>query len=67
MDETVICYENIYDTTKIGNSTVSVKNFNKDKIRITILLCILSDVTKLPLLLIFREETNKNKGKKTTN
>lgn len=40
MDETAICYENIYTTTvtKIGNSTVSVENFIKDKMRITLLL-----------------------------
>ena len=68
MDETAIYYENIYTTTvtKIGNSTVSVKNLNKDKMKITILLCILADGTKLPPLLIFRGETNKKKRKKTT-
>ena len=33
MDETAICYENIYSTTitKIGAWTVNVKNFNKEK------------------------------------
>ena len=69
MDESAICYENIYTitVTKIGNSTVSIKNFNKDKMRITILLCILVDGTKLPPLLIFRGETNKKKKKKLQN
>jgi hypothetical protein len=66
MDETAICYENIYTTTvtKIGNSTVSVENFIKDKMRITLLLWILADGTKLPPLLIFRGEINKKKKKK---
>ena len=47
MDETPICYENIYSTTitTIGAQTVSVKNFNKDKLRITVILCIISDGT----------------------
>ena len=45
MDEAPICYKNIYSTTitKIGAHTVSVKNFNKDKLRITVILCIISD------------------------
>ena len=40
MDETPICYENIYSTTitTIVAHTVSVKNFNKDKLRITVIL-----------------------------
>ena len=48
MDETHICYENIYKSTntKIDTQNVTVKNFNKDKLRITVLLSILSDDTK---------------------
>ena len=69
MDETAISYENIYTTTvtKIGNTTVNVKNFNRDKMRITVLLSILADGTKLPPLIIFRGETNKTKEKKLQN
>lgn len=69
MDETPICYENIYTTTitKIGSQNVTVKNFNKDKLRITVILCILSDGTKIPPLIIFRGETNKIKEKKLQN
>ena len=69
MDETAISYENIYTTTvtKIGNITVNVKNFNRDKMRITVLLSILVDGTKLPPLIIFRGETNKTKEKKLQN
>ena len=69
MDETAISYENIYTTTvtKIGNTTVNVKNFNRDKMRITVLLSIIADGTKLPPLIIFRGETNKTKEKKLQN
>ena len=36
MDETPICYENIYSTTinTIGAHSIPIKNFNKDKLRI---------------------------------
>ena len=66
MDETLICYENIYTTniTKIGTNNIPIKNFNKDKLRITVILCILSDGTIIPPLIIFRGKTNKNKEKK---
>lgn len=69
MDETPICYENNYSTTitTIGAQTVSVKNFNKDKLRITVILCIISDGTKQPPLIIFKGETNKAKEKKLQN
>lgn len=69
MDETPMCYENIYPITItiIGYHIVSVKNFNKDKLRITVLLCILSDETKIPQLIIFKGETNKIKEKKLQN
>lgn len=69
MDKTTISYENIYSTTvtKIGNSTVNVKNFNRNKMRITVLLSVLADGTKLPPLIIFRGENNKTKEKKLQN
>ena len=50
--------------TKIGNNNIPIKNFNKDKLRITVILCILSDGTIIPPLIIFRGKTNKNKEKK---
>ena len=69
MDETPICYENIYSTTitTFGTQIVSVINFNKDKLHITVILCIISDRTKLPPLIIFKGETNKTKEKKLQN
>ena len=50
--------------TKIGSQNVTAKNFNKDKLHITVILCFLSEGTKIPPLIIFRGETNKNKEKK---
>ena len=43
VDETAIYYENIYNTTinKIGEKSVKVRTFGKDKLRITAVLCIL--------------------------
>ena len=69
MDETPICYENIYKSTitKICTQKVTVKNFNKDKLRIIVLLSILSDGTKLPPLIIFKGEINKSKEKRLQN
>ena len=69
MDETPICYENIYKSTntKIDTQNVTVKNFNKDKLRITVLLSILSDDTKLQPLIIFKGETNKSKEQRLQN
>ena len=63
MDETAIYYENIYNTSieKIGEKSVYVRNFGKDKLRISAVLCILADATKLPPLLIFRGKTNRPK------
>ena len=63
MDETAISYENIYTTnvTKIGNTTVNVKNFNRDKMRITVLLSIIADGTKLPPLIILEVRLTKLK------
>ena len=42
VDETAIYYENIYNTTinKIGEKSVIVRTFGKDKLRITAVLCI---------------------------
>ena len=56
MDETPICYENIYSTTitTIVTQTVSVKNFNKDKLLITVIL--LSEGTKLEANLYYKNK-----------
>ena len=72
MEEIPIFYENIYSTTQllstnIGIHTASVKNFKKDNLRITVILCIISKGTKLPPLIIFKGETNKAKEKKLHN
>ena len=69
MDETSICCKSIYTIiiTKTGSLNVSVKNFNKDKPGITVMLCIISDGTKIPSLIIFRGESNKSKEKKLQN
>ena len=71
MDETAIYYENLYDTTvsKIGEKSITVRNFGKEKLRISAVLCVLADGSKLPPLFIFRginngrkeEELKKNK------
>lgn len=60
MDETAIYYENLYETTisKIGEKSVTVRNFGKEKLRISAVLCVLADGSKLPPLLIFRGKTN---------
>ena len=60
MDETAIYYENLYNTTisKIGEKSVTVRNFGKEKMRISAVLCVLADGSKLPPLLIFRGKTN---------
>ena len=71
MDETTIYYENLYDTTisKIGEKRVTVSNFVKEKLRISGVLSVLANGSKLPPLLIFlgknngpkEEELKKNK------
>ena len=60
MDETAIYYENLYDTTvsKIGEKSITVRNFGKEKLRISAVLCVLADGSKLPPLLIFRGKNN---------
>ena len=65
VDETAIYYENIYNTTinKIGEKSVIVRTFGKDKLRITAVLCILANGIKLPPLLIFRGKTGGPKEK----
>ena len=51
-DESAIYYENIYPTTidKIGEKSVNVRYFGKDKMRIKADSTIFADGTKLPLL-----------------
>ena len=52
--------ENLYNTTisKIGEKSVTVRNFGKEKMRISAVLCVLVDGSKLPPLIIFRGKTN---------
>lgn len=49
VDETAIYYENIYNTTieRIGEKSVNVRTFRKDKIRISAVLSILVNSLKL--------------------
>lgn len=65
MDEYAIYYQNIYPTTiaHIGEKSVDIRSFGKDKMRITVVLTILADGTKLPPLLIFRGKNNGLKEK----
>ena len=60
MDEYAIYYENIYPTTitKIGERNVKVRTFGKDKLRISDILTVLADGSKLQPLLIFKGKTN---------
>lgn len=70
MDEAPICYENIKATiTKIGTQKLTVKNFNKDKLRIIVLLPILSDGINYRLLLSskVRQINQKKKNHKIMN
>ena len=66
MDESAIYYENIYPTTiaKIGEKNVNVRTFGKDKMRISVVLTILADGSKLPPLLIFKGKSHGSKEKK---
>ena len=65
MDESAIYYENIYPTTiaKIGEKNVNIRTFGKDKMRISVVLTILADGSKLPPLLIFKGKSNGPKEK----
>lgn len=65
MDESVIYYENIYPTTiaHIDEKSIDIRSLGKDKMRITAVLTILRDGTKLPPLLIFRGKNNGLKEK----
>ena len=65
VDETAIYFENIYNTTvqKIGEKSVKVRTFGKDKVRISAVLAILANWFKLPPLLIFRGKTGGPKEK----
>lgn len=59
MDETPVWYEMLYKNVieQIGNKHVAVKTFNCDKVRISLLLTILSNRNKLALLVAFRGKT----------
>lgn len=59
VDETAIYFENKYNTTvqKIGEKSVKVRTFGKDKFRISAVLAILANKFKLPLLQIFCGKT----------
>lgn len=69
IDECANYYENIYPTTiaKIGERNVKVRSFGKDKLRITAILTVLADGSKLQPLLIFRGKTNGPKEKSLQN
>ena len=56
MDETLIWYEMNYKKTieSIGNKNVHVKTFNFDILRISLILTILSNGTKLAPLVVFK-------------
>ena len=60
MDETPVWYEILYKTVieKIGNNHVAVKSFNCDKVRINLLLTILSNGNKLAPLVVFRGKSD---------
>ena len=66
VDETAIYF---YNTTvqKIGEKSVKVRTFGKDKVRISAVLAILANGFKLPPLLIFRGKTGGPKEKKLQN
>ena len=49
-------YKNVIE--QIGNKHITVKSFNCDKIRINLLLTILSNGNKLPPLVVFRGKEN---------
>ena len=69
MDECAIYYENIYPTTitKIGERNVKVRTFGKDKLRISAVLTVFADGSKLHVLLIFKGKTNRLKEKSLQN
>lgn len=58
VDETAIYYENIYRTiiSKIGEKSVRVRTFGKDKLRISAKLRILANGMKISPLLIFGDK-----------
>ena len=60
MDEAPVWYEILYKNVidQIGNKHVSVKSFNCDKVRISLLLTILSYGNKLAPLVVFRGKTD---------
>ena len=60
MDETPVWYEMLYKNVidQIENKHVTVKSFNYDKIRISLLLTILSNGNELACLIVFRGKTD---------
>lgn len=60
MDEAPVWYEMLYKNVidQIGNKHVSVKSFNCDKVRISLLLTILRIGNKLAPLVVFRGKTD---------
>ena len=60
MNETLV-FLNIVRTktfAKIGSKTVSIQTHGQDKVRVTAILWIVTDGTKLPPMLIFKGEPN---------
>ena len=60
MDETPI-FLNMIRTrtiTKIGSKTINIKSHGQDSVRVTAILWIVVDKTKLPPILIFKGELN---------
>ena len=56
MDETPL-FMNIASTktiVRIGSKEVVIKNHGQEKVHITTILCIITDCTKLPPMLVFK-------------
>ena len=52
---------------KIGSKTVNIKTYGQDKVRVTVILWIVADGTKLSPMLIFKGEPNGRIAKELEN
>ena len=63
VDETPIWFDMTYNTTiaKIGEKSIKVRTFGGERLRVSLILCILANGDKLPPLVIFKGSKNGRK------
>jgi len=69
VDETPIWFDMTYNTTvaKLGEKSIKVRTFGGERLRISLILCILANGDKLPIFVIFKGSKNGRKENSINN